>query len=134
MKALIAALILSLPTYASFSEIESITCDGKNVEVKQGDRFYFDAVRAIVGFGETTEDDCRVVDFQETLLIHSATVQNTTISTYQAVNQIGRRSSCLAGEVTAYQGPEFRTFTVVDNKVSLVNFDNCKAAVITLKK
>ncbi len=134
MKALLAALILSVSVNAQFSDIEAITCDGLEVEVKEGDRLFFDPVKSIIGFGETSEDGCKVVDFKTLLLEQSTSVGEDIVSTYLPVSAVGRKTTCQPGQISDYKGPVFEKVTIEDEKITIKKFEGCDLAIITLKK
>ena len=131
MKTLIT-LALSLFTTASFANFFSVEkkfCDGSEVSLLKEERVYLDVDRGVVGHGHTTEDDCRVVDFQSVILVSDidGRIEMATVS------PIARRSSC-SSDKEAYQGIDFFSSTIIGDTLSLYSIDgDCRETALKLK-
>ncbi len=106
---------------AQFIEVKEKFCDGKSVELKKGERLFFDQAQSVFGVGKTDDENCKSVEFFHVVL--SSKVGDSE-ETYSSVSNLGKRNSCGVNEEKNSEN-WLEAFYISSSKVVIqVNEDN----------
>ena len=99
-----------------FKDVKAKFCGSVPIPVRSGERVYLGTDEGIIGVGYT-ENNCRVVDFQQVALVQSSSDSEQ----FEVNKPIGRRSTCGANpnSLQAYAGPDYRTASIKPNSLVL---------------
>jgi hypothetical protein len=128
----LVCVMYSLTASAGFHQISKKLCNGDQVELTKQERVYIDLDKAILGFGQTNDQDCKTVDFTSVLI---ESLSHSTVIGMRAevlsVSAIGRRSSCEDGLVPFAGISNFKA-SIEDDRVTVYSDELSDCEEMTL--
>jgi len=126
---LLGLIFSTSSVFAEFRDVTSVICDGQEVSDSKVSRVFFNADQSLFGIGKNEVDtdglECRVADFYSILITSNETADAQSTVTFESVFEDARRSSCVPGELLAFEGESFESAVMTDTKVELKAVGEC---------